>query len=237
MNLVGVPGAVWAGPRPLLASTTFGHRTCTRNLITEAKALTILRASAALGNPTDPWGAAKRWVPWLCAYSGARVGELTQLRVQDIEQRACGPVLRITPDAGTVKTGKARTVPIHPHLVEMGLLDYVEAVKSRLGKQGPLFFRPPARPSRNPNYGGPAVKARERLAGWVRELGVTDPGIQPNHAWRHTFKRRAARAGIEPRIRDGICGHTPRTVAEVYELPTVEDMAVALPKFPRWEVL
>jgi integrase len=237
MNLVGVPGAVWAGPRPLLASTTFGHRTCTRNLITEAKALTILRASAALGDPTDPWGAAKRRVPWLCAYSGARVGELTQLRVQDIEQRACGPVLRITPDAGTVKTGKARTVPIHPHLVEMGLLDYVEAVKSRLGKQGPLFFRPPARPSRNPNYGGPPVKACERLAGWVRELGVTDPGIQPNHAWRHTFKRRAARAGIEPRIRDGICGHTPRTVAEVYELPTVEDMAVALPKFPRWEVL
>jgi hypothetical protein len=59
-----------------------------------------LIASAALGNPTDPWGAAKRWVPWLCAYSGARVGELTQLRVQDVEHRACGPVLRITPDAG-----------------------------------------------------------------------------------------------------------------------------------------
>jgi xanthine dehydrogenase iron-sulfur cluster and FAD-binding subunit A len=31
--------------------------------------------------------------------------------------------LRITPDAGRVKTGKARTVPIHPHLVKMGLLD------------------------------------------------------------------------------------------------------------------
>jgi transposase len=31
-------------------------------------------------------------------------------------------------------------------------------------------------PSRNPSYRGPAVKARERLAGWVRELGVADPG-------------------------------------------------------------
>jgi integrase len=174
-------------------------------------------------------------VPWLCAYTGARVGELTQLRVQDTELRACGPVLRITPDAGTVKTGKARTVPIHPHLVEMGLLDYVEAVKARLGKQGPLFFRPPARPSRNPSYRGSAVKARERLAKWVRELGITDSGIQPSHAWRHSFKRRAARAGIEPRIRDGICGHTPRTVAESYELPTVEDMAVAIQKLPRWK--
>jgi integrase len=193
---------------------------------------TILRASGALGSPTDPWGAAKRWVPWLCAYSGARVGELTQLRVQDIEQRTCGPVLRITPDAGPVKTDKARTVPIHPHLVERGLLEYVEAVQARLGKHGPLFFRPPARPPRK----HPAIRVSARLARWVRGLGVTDPGIQPNHAWRHTFRTRASRAGIEKRIRDEICGHAPGTVADGYEHPTVEDMAVQLKRFPRYEV-
>jgi hypothetical protein len=45
----------------------------TEKEFTEAEAQTILRASAALGNPMDPWGAAKRWVPWLCAYTGARV--------------------------------------------------------------------------------------------------------------------------------------------------------------------
>jgi integrase len=193
---------------------------------------TILRASAALGNPTEPRGAAKRWVPWLCAYTGARVGELTQLRVQDIEQRTCGPVLRITPDAGTVKTDKARTVPIHPHLVEMGLLEYVEAFEARLGKRGPLFFRPPALPPRK----HPAIRASERLAKWVRGLGVTDPGIQPNHAWRHTFRTRASRAGIEKRIRDEICGHAPGTVADQYEHPTIEDMAEALKRFPRYAV-
>jgi integrase len=223
----------------------------TEKEFTEAEAQTILRASLlvevqALGAKGAEWSAARRWVPWLCAYTGARVGELTQLRVQDVECRPSDPrgplagaeypVLRITPEAGTVKTGKARTVPLHPHLVEMGLLDYVEAVKARLGQQAPLFYRPPTRPSRNPNYRGPAIKARERLAEWVRELGVDDRGIQPNHAWRHSFKRRAARAKIEPRIRDAICGHTSRTQAERYELPTVEDMAVALIDFPRWEV-
>jgi integrase len=118
----------------------------------------------------------------------------------------------------------------------MELLVYAEAVKARLGKQGPLFFRPPTRPSRNPNYRGPAVKARERLAGWVRELGIDDPAVAPNHGWRHSFKRRAARANIEPRIRDAVCGHAPRTQAERYELPTVEDIAGALITFPRWEV-
>jgi len=162
---------------------------------------------------------------------GAR-RELTQLRAQDIEQRTCGPILRITPDAGTVKTGKARAVPIHPHLVEMGLMEYVEAVKARLGPQGPLFYRSQTRASRK----HPAVRARERLAEWVRKLGVTDPGIQPNHAWRHAFRTRASRAGIEKRIRDEICGHAPGTVADRYEHPTVEDMAEALKRFPRYEV-
>src|SRR5262249_55234644 len=131
----------------------------------------ILRASTALGSPTEPSGALQRWVPWLLAYTGARAGEITQLRVQDIEQRTCGPVLPSTPDAGTVKTGKARTVPIQPHLVEMGLLDYVAAVEARLAKQGPLFHRPPSSP-RNPDGRSPATRAHERLAKWVRGLGI-----------------------------------------------------------------
>jgi integrase len=75
------------------------------------------------------------------------------------------------------------------------------------------------------------------LADWVRnEVEVKDTAIRPNHAWRHTFKRKAARAGIEAGIRDGICGHSPRAVADQYETPTVADMAVALKKFPRYDI-
>jgi integrase len=80
------------------------------------------------------------------------------------------------------------------------------------------------------------VKARERLAAWVREQGVTNPGISPNHAWRHLFKTRARRAGIEASIRVAICGHAPRSTAESYEHVTVEDTAEALEKFPRYEL-
>jgi integrase len=65
---------------------------------------------------------------------------------------------------------------------------------------------------------------------------VTDPGIRPNHAWRHTFRTHASRAGIEKRIRDEICGHAPGTVADGYEHPTVKDLLVALKRFPRYEV-
>ena len=80
------------------------------------------------------------------------------------------------------------------------------------------------------------TQARQRLADWVRSLGVTDTELSPNHAWRHTFKQRAARAGIEARTRDAICGHSPRSVADEYEMPSLSDMAEALKKFPRYEI-
>jgi integrase len=206
----------------------------TDRAFTEEEIQTILRASIALGDrPKKPLDEARRWVPWLCAYTGARGGEITQLRVQDIEQRTCGPVLHITPEAGTTKTGNARWVPLHPHLVEMGFPDYVAAVGARLGKHGPLFYRPQSKPSKK----HPAVNVREQLSKWIRgKLKITDRGVQPLHGWRHTFKTRAMRAKIEERIRDEICGQVARGVAGQYEHPMIEDMAEALKQFPRYEV-
>ncbi|PZA10763.1 hypothetical protein DNX69_15560 [Rhodopseudomonas palustris] len=56
--------------------------------------------------------AARRWLPWLCAYSGARVNELTSLYPEDIKK---GPkniwTLAIKPSLE--KTNQWRVVPIH----------------------------------------------------------------------------------------------------------------------------
>src|SRR5215813_5888158 len=54
----------------------------------DAEQRVILKAALAItGTGRSPIKAAYRWAPWLCAYSGARAGEITQLRGQDIEQR------------------------------------------------------------------------------------------------------------------------------------------------------
>src|SRR5262245_29463537 len=64
----------------------------------------ILTASLAFETiPERPFDAARRWVPWLCAYTGARVGEITQLRGKDVVKREGVWAIEITPDAGTVK--------------------------------------------------------------------------------------------------------------------------------------
>ena len=143
-------------------------------------------------------------------------------------------MIKLTPEAGTIKTNEPRTVPLHSHLIERGFVDFV---RSR-GK-GPLFYDPAAdeRPSDPLNPKRPrSVSVRQRLARWVRRLGVTDEEVKPNHAWRHTFKARADRAGITERMSDYLTGHAHRTVGAKYGAPTVEDMAAALEKFPRYEI-
>jgi integrase len=231
----------WARDQRLIANNPFEavHVTVPRkiknrenNAFTAEEAQIILRAAAAVQDTKRPFNAAKRWVPWLCAYSGARAGEITQLRGADVQRRGEFYVMRLTPDAGTIKTREARTVPLHEHLIEQGFIEFVEA----RGK-GPLFYETgpdehstnnPMRPKR-PRAG----RTRARLAKWIRTLGIDDPEVQPNHAWRHAFKQIAERSGISSRIHDVITGHAAKTTAEEYGKATAEDMAAALKKFPR----
>jgi integrase len=181
-----------------------------------------------------PNNAARRWVPWLCAYTGARPGEVTQLRGADIIEREGIHGLRITPEAGTVKNNKSRVVPIHEHLIEQGFLEF-----ARKHGAGPMFYRV----AKGEGVGDPLngkkpryTQARQRLADWVRKLGVSDPELLPNHAWRHTFKQIADRSGISERMSDYITGHAHKSAGAGYGAPILSDMTQALRKFPRYEV-
>jgi integrase len=200
---------------------------------TDQEARTILRAAAAIKKPKTPWDRAMRWVPWLCAYSGARAGEVTQLRVDDIEKRGSFHFMKLMPDAGTIKTKKTRVVPLHDHLIAQGFLETVKAV----GK-GALFYddKTPHRASSDPMNPSRsrAGNTRGDLAEWVRQQGVTDPELSPTHAWRHTFKQIADRVGITEKIHDAITGHAPASEGRKYGQPTAEDMAEALKKFPTY---
>jgi site-specific recombinase XerD len=90
---------------------------------TKPEAETILRAT--LRTPSEKMSfemaAARRWVPWICAYTGARVNEITMLRPEDIDLESGIDVFRIRGDA--TKTDEYRNVPIHDHLIEMRFLE------------------------------------------------------------------------------------------------------------------
>ncbi len=162
---------------------------------TDVEARTILRAALGgdHGGVSEAHRRARRWVPFLYAYTGARVGEIAQLRGCDFIQRE-GGLIHITPEAGSTKSGSAGLVPLHADLIGQGVVEM-----ARAHGDGPVFY------NRSLGRGGCAAnpyhkKVGERLARWVRDLGVDDPHLQPNHAWSHLFKTLARRAGIDLEI-------------------------------------
>lgn len=99
-----------------------------------------LFSSYELPKGPKPGRDAAYWVPLLGLYTGARVGELCQLRVVDVERTAAGLFLRITDEAegATVKTAAGhRRVPVHPELVRLGFSDYLEDTR-QANPAGPL---------------------------------------------------------------------------------------------------
>jgi integrase len=202
---------------------------------TDEEAAVILAAALAPMNElmSDENAAARKWVPWLCAYTGARVNELTQLRACDVIDVAGIPCIRITPEAGTVKTSKRRTVPLHPHLIEMEFLVFARKKKGKT----PLFYS--IERQRNPNRKNPTyTSVGNKLAEWVRKkLGIKDELVAPNHGWRHRFKTVARRVGMNIEARDAIQGHATRTEGEKYGEVPVDVMLAELRKYPRYKVV
>jgi integrase len=190
--------------------------------LTEDEAKAILQAALKVTGEgrTD---AARRWVPWLAAYTGARVGELAQLRKQDVTKDGEHWTIRLTPEAGTIKTNEARTVVLHTHLVELGFPAFVEVAPA-----GHLFLKP----NKSGDVLGPLQGLKNRLSEFVRTI-VSDPNVAPMHGFRHRFKTVGMDAGVPSRILDAIQGHAARTAGDGYGDVTVKAMAQAMEKVPR----
>jgi integrase len=150
---------------------------------------------------------------------------MVQLRKQDLRHESDMWIITITPEAGTVKNKEAREVPLHPHLVELGFVKFVQA-----SADGYLFI---AKAEGNPS--GRLQATKNRVTEFVREV-VTDPRVQPNHAWRHLFKTIAREVEIQDTVMDAICGHAPDTVGKSYGDVTIRAKAKGMTKFPRFQL-
>ena len=204
------------------------HRSRSKSL-TDEEALALLHqasSSQRLSNEMASTAAARRFVPWLLAFTGARVGEMCQLRKEDVRREGNHWVVTITPEAGTVKGNAQREVVIHPQVIEQGFLKFVDAAPA-----GHLFL--------NVGPGGRVLGVlkglKTRLAYCAREV-VSDPLVAPQHGWRHRFKTVGMAAHIPPRWLDAIQGHAGRTAGESYGDVTIAMKAEAIAKLPRYAV-
>jgi integrase len=165
----------------------------------------------------------KRWVPWVCAYTGARISEICQLRCEDIKEIDGVPCIAFAAEAGPLKNvNSERVVPIHSALIDEGFLTFAAR-----GGKGPLF--PDLAPDRFGSRGGTGTKILSR---WIRSLGVVDKRISPNHSWRHRLKTLGRRNELALDILDAMTGHGRKTVADTYGEFPPDAMLRELSKIP-----
>jgi len=189
---------------------------------TDEEAIKILAAARKEKDPV------RRWVPWLCAYSGARVSEVCQLRKEDIKKIDGIWCVAFAAEAGSLKNvNSERVVPLHPAIEGEGFLKYVSS-----SAVGPLFSA--LSPDRFGSRGGNGTKVLSR---WVRSLGLDDLRLSPNHSWRHRIKTQGRRHGLASDLLDAMTGHGRKTVADTYGEFPPEAMLRELCKIPTLNVM
>ena len=154
-------------------------------------------------------------------YSGARIGELAQLEVADVQDRGGIWAYEIHNRVGTVKTDEsARWVPIHSHLVRLGLLEYHASLK-RAGT-AKLF------PSLHRGKEAPASNATKWFAAFRKLVGLPSGRLEGSHKFRHLVRTTLDELGVGQGVADALTGHAAtgssgRTVYTNARLPAVAE--------------
>lgn len=151
-----------------------------------------------------------RWVPWLLAYTGARLSEVCQCNAEDIRKEQGVWVIdfhAFNVGSSLKNMPSVRLVPIHSALLKEGLLEFV----TQRPKGSPLF--PDFEPDR---FGKRSGNGGKLIGRWVRKLGISDIKKAPSHSWRHRFKDVCREAGISAELHNELTGHRDSGVARSY---------------------
>ncbi|WP_321992829.1 site-specific integrase [Xanthomonas citri] len=147
---------------------------------------------------------AARWASLIGLYTGARASEVGQLLTANVIEDGGIPCIQIS-DEGEyqkVKTDVSlRTVPVHPDLLTLGFLDWVE--RARAEGQERLF--PAAKADAKNGQGNWISKAFSRH---LAEVGKNWPTAKRGfHSLRKTLIQELQGAGVVSELRAQLVGH------------------------------
>mgnify|MGYP001609516692 CR=1 FL=1 len=142
------------------------------------------------------------WLPLVALHTGARLGELAQLLVDDIREIdgiTCAYVTAEGDDDKSVKTSNSRRViPIHSELVKLGFLKFHEAQK----KLGHKRLFPEIKIDARGHWGVPS----KELNKYMDRIGLKEDKLVV-HSFRHLFTDRLRLAGHLDHEFSFILGH------------------------------
>ncbi len=145
------------------------------------------------------------WAPLMGLFTGARVNEICQLQLADFLDRDSQPSIQITDtglDQSLKNVASKRIVPLHPILIDLGLLDYVLEMEA----QGYAQLFPNLKKSIN-GFGDAESKAFLRHL--ERQKVVAKVGKKGFHSFRKTIihKMQDYSPVLAPDIRAQFVGH------------------------------
>jgi integrase len=141
----------------------------------------------------------KYWVPLIQLHSGARIGEICQLAPRDIaplDDRI--PAFRFV--ASTARGKAERRVPVHPKLIELGLLAYVEDLSASDTLWPGLII---------PRLGSKGQNVGMWLSRHLARHGLKRSGRR-TEAFRSTFQHYLSMAGVPELHINALLGHMER---------------------------
>ncbi|PTU02183.1 integrase [Pseudomonas sp. HMWF031] len=145
-----------------------------------------------------PW---RYWLPLMGRATGARLEELCQLRVDDFIQQQGIQCIRIDDNSegqNLKNASSRRLLPIHPTLVELGLLRHVESVRATGADR--LF------PELEPVRGKLGHAPSKWFGRYKVKRGITDPK-KTFHSFRHTLIDDLRDSGVQDSLIKRIAGH------------------------------
>jgi site-specific recombinase XerD len=153
------------------------------------------------------------WIPWIGLYSGARLGEISQLSTVDVRQLHGVWVMHVTEEGSQLKStktaGSMRVVPIHSELIKLGLIDYHAAIVAR----GETQLFPEIKPdSRGYFSGDPSAFFND----YFRAIGVKVDKTVNFHSLRHGIADAFRSAGYMDEQFNMLLGHTKATTTGRY---------------------
>jgi integrase len=175
-----------------------------------AAELRVLFASSVFTKGTQPragGGVAALWLPLLGIFTGARLGELAPLTAADVTvDEATGitsiAIIEDLEKGRRLKTRSSRRIiPVHPELVRLGFINFVNQVEHEGGSDARLF--PLLKPG---PLGGFAEGWSKWFGRYIRALGIGNKR-HVFHSFRHGFKDALRAARVSEDINDGLTGH------------------------------
>jgi integrase len=171
----------------------------TRFLPFTSQELAKIFEPAAFGSQRKPH---EFWVPLLGLYTGARLDEICQLRLIDVQKHGKHIAIAITDTDETKTKNKAseRLVPLHEELLALGFTDYVADVRKLAGANGRLF------PYLLQTLNGFADVPSEAFSRHLKAVGVKTPR-KAFHSFRGTLNEAFTQAGVVEEARSQMLGH------------------------------